>query len=52
MDTAGDNNDDLETMNTVVEAARSRYSSMLNKEARTATVTSGQPEFMHNLVFQ
>lgn len=44
--------DMIELMGTIVEAARSRFSTLLHKESNTATVGFGQPEFMHNLHFQ
>lgn len=52
MDASDEDVDDLETMSAVVEAARARYSSMLDRDFQTPTVMSGQPEFMHTLVFQ
>lgn len=42
----------LGLMSSIVESARSRFSSLMHHEAKTATVGSSQPEFMHNLVFQ
>lgn len=44
--------DMMELMGTIVEAARSRFSTLLHKESNTATVGFGQPEYMHNLHFQ
>lgn len=40
------------SMQDILEATRSRFSSMLSQEFLMATVTNDQPEFMHNLAFQ
>lgn len=45
-------NENESTLRDIVEATRSRFSSMLSQEFLTATVTTDQPEFMHNLAFQ
>lgn len=42
----------IETLKEIVSQARSEFKILVEKDADTALVLKGDPEFMHNLVFR